>query len=239
MAKIYGLFGAMTGKLADTVMSVRNGEQIARKYQPIVFNPSTPAQVAQRAKLKLLSQLSAVLAPVIAIPRQGAVSARNMFTKVNFPFMSYENDEASVQFDKIQLTKSDVFMMQPVAAVTGAGVTVNIADGADLDVNRVAYVALRRGDDGKVRYVGSQVIEKADDPTFEATFTNMPSGTPAVGNIAVYAYGVRENTENARAAFANMEWKDAESIAGLVVSRTLLERDLTLTETRMAVVSVN
>ena len=110
MAKIYGLFGSMTGKVADVVMSVRNGEQIARKYQPIVTNPNTPAQVEARAKLKLMSQLSAVMASVIAIPRKGNVSSRNGFVKKNYQSLTYASQQADIALANVQLTDSVVAM---------------------------------------------------------------------------------------------------------------------------------
>lgn len=38
------------GKLGDVVLSVRNGEQISRKYQPVVKNPRSYSQMLQRVK---------------------------------------------------------------------------------------------------------------------------------------------------------------------------------------------
>lgn len=233
MAKFYGT-GILTGKSGNKVYAVRFGETIERQYQPVVANPSTVSQVEARAKLKLLSQMSAVLGRVIAMPRMGAVSPRNLFTKVNYPNMSYSGGEASIGIDRMQLTRSDVFMMQPAATLSGANMTVVIDGGAGLDVSRVVYVVLRRGDDGKVRLAATQVVEKITDPTFSATFSDMPTGEGVTSRIVVLAYGVRDNTETARAIFANMEWKSAQAVAGLIATRTLLDRDVTLTETRTA-----
>lgn len=225
MAKIYGLFGAMTGKLADTVMSVRNGEQIARKYQPVVFNPSTPAQVAQRAKLKLLSQLSAVAAPVIAIPREGAVSARNLFTKVNFPLTSFEDDEADITLANVQLTKSVVAMSQVAAARGNDGIDVNVAGGTR-NIDRVVYAAFIKQVDGKLRLFASTVV---DAP---GAAYSWPGSLPATSAaLVVYAYGMKDNTENARALFGNLDAPVAESIAKIVTSRMVSSNDVTFTET--------
>lgn len=228
MAKIYGLFGAMTGKLADTVMSVRNGEQIARKYQPVVFNPSTPAQVAQRAKLKLLSQLSAVLGPAIAIPREGVRSARNLFTKVNFGLTSYSSSEASITLDNVQLTKSVVGLPSISASrieTTSIGVALNQAPVAG-NLSRVVYIGLAKQADGKLRYLGSVVAENPDTPYFSAEFPYTAE------EVVFYAYGVRDNSESARVVFGNLESLTAEQVAKLVTSRTLTEADITLTETQ-------
>lgn len=42
-------WGNATGKVGNTVLSVLNGQQITRAYQPNVTNPKTPSQMAQRA----------------------------------------------------------------------------------------------------------------------------------------------------------------------------------------------
>lgn len=229
MAKIYGLFGSMTGKLADTVMSVRNGEQIARKYQPVVYNPSTPAQVAQRAKLKLLSQLSAVMAPVIAMPRQGAISSRNRFTKVNFPSLSYSDNTATIDLTAVKLTHSVVSLPDVVATAGTGGIAVSLEATAALDVTRVVYVAFRKMGDETLRLANSVVASTPGaDNAFNAIVPVEAIDVPYV----IYAYGVRDNTESARVLFGDMQVPTAQSVANLLVSRTLTENDVTVTETK-------
>lgn len=228
MAKIYGLFGAMTGKLADTVMSVRNGEQLARKYQPVVYNPSTAAQVAQRAKLKLLSQLSAVMAPVIAIRKEGSVSSRNLFTKINFPATSFETDKATVNLSAVKITKSVVSLPSVSASLTENGVSVTLEAAAN-DISRVVYCVFAKETDNTLRFLASSVVTSTGGATFATIIT-----TPVDKSVVVYAYGVRDNTEAARVVFGEMEVPTAQQVAQVVTSRTLTEADVTLTETRYA-----
>lgn len=226
MAKIYGLFGTMTGKLADTVMSVRNGEQIARKYQPMVFNPSTPAQVATRAKMKLMSQLSAVMAPVIAMPRQGNISARNMFVKKNYWAASYKNNQADVELGSVILTSS-VVAISPLVVTRGQSNTITVNTNGDAGLDRVVYVAFAKQDDQSLLLVDSKVVnEKGEDNTFPTTM----SFFGAYAGV-VYAYGMRDNNDAAKAKYGDMQALSAETIAKLVVTRTLTESDVTLTET--------
>lgn len=234
MAKIYGLFGAMTGKVADAVMVVRNGEQIVRKYQPVVSNPSTLGQVAARARLKLMSQLSAVCAPVIAIPRKGTVSSRNLFTKNNYALTQYNqvNSKASIALANIQLTES-VVALPAVYASRGTGnisanLVVPAGGSANLDVNRVVYCLFETLADEKLRYVTSKVVTEAGQgnawaASFDGEFSN---------GAVILAYGVRDNTDAAHARFGNMNVPSASVLAELIVSRTLTETDITLTETR-------
>jgi len=230
MAKIYGLFGAMTGKVADVVMSVRNGEQIARKYQPIVSNPSTPAQIATRAIMKSLSQLAAVMAPVIAIPRTGAVSSRNKFIKVNYPTASYASDTATIDMLNVQLTKSVVSFPALKAVRSENAILVSIENTdriGTLDVDRVVYCMFIRTSDNVLRYIGSAVSTEA------GVDNSWPASLPLANtSLVIYAYGVRDNTEAARVIFGNLAVPTAAEIASLIVTRNLTEVDVTLTETR-------
>lgn len=228
MAKIYGLFGAMTGKLADSVMAVRNGEQLVRKYQPVVSNPSTAGQIESRAKMKLMSQLSAVLAPTIAIPRMGTRSPRNMFVKKNYSLTSYTNNEANITLESVQLTDSAVGFPDVARIRETEAIRAYISGGQTLEnIDEVVYVALSKGTDGKLRLLGTAVA------------TSVGTGYPwAVElpltdeEVVIYAYGVRINSESARAKFGNLEAVTAETVAKLVVSRSVSSADVTLTETR-------
>lgn len=218
----------MTGKLADTVMSVRNGEQIARKYQPVVYNPSTPAQMATRAKLKLLSQLSAVVANYIAIPRQGSVSSRNLFTKKNYAITSYSANEAEITLAAVQLTNSNVGLPGVTATRAGDSNDFNLSLDEGLNgFSRVVYVLLPKGADGKLRQGYSIVVSEAGSNHRYAT-----SLSGFAEETVVLAYAMRDNTEAARVALGNLEVPVAETVANLIVTRNLTEADVTLTETR-------
>lgn len=229
MAKIYGLFGSMTGKLADTVMSVRNGEQIARKYQPIVFNPSSPAQVAQRAKMKLMSQLSAIMANSIAIPREGNVSSRNLFTKYNFPLTSYDGQtlQASITLADVQLTKSALIGPEIQAFTRGAdSISVSVfSSSLPVGTSRVVYILCKKVADTVV-VVGSRVATEPglnDDWGVTFPLSNV--------ELIVYTYAMRDNSEGAKAKFGDLKALSAESIAKLIVTRTVNETDVTITRT--------
>lgn len=224
MAKYYNN-RVKTGKLAGSVFAIRNGETIERAYQPIVANPSTPSQVASRAKLKLLSQMSAVVGPYVAIPRQGAISPRNLFTKKNYPLASFANNEASISLANIQLTSSVVGMV-PIT-VSRANSTLNVTlENSNNDYDRVVYLVLQKNADNTLRVFHSDVVERESTGTFPYSRT-----ASALLNLVIYAYGERDNSEAARAVFGNLQAPTAETIAKIITSRTLLENDVTLTET--------
>lgn len=226
MAKIYGLFGSMTGKLADTVMSVRNGEQIARKYQPVIFNPSTPAQVAQRAKLKMMSQLSAILGKYIVFPRVGSVSSRNAFTRANFPLTTFSNDEAGINLNNLQLTDSPVVFNYVGISRTAESIQAQVTDIVADPLTRVVFVFLVKGTDESLRVIDTEVVTTKDNlGYFTATID------PRNESVVVLAYGMWDRSDTARAIFGNIEAPSASQIANLAVTRSLSSRDVEFTKT--------
>lgn len=223
----------MTGKLADSVMTVRNGVQIARKYQPVVNNPQTPAQLAARAKMKLLSQLSAAVAPVIAMPKQGPVSSRNLFTKKNYEFTQYDGSQAVIPMADILLTNS-------TAGLPGFTVERSVTDGMEVKLefdaskawDRMVYVVLSKTSSQQIIPAGVSVVSEAgSDGRFTATMPNVS------GDIAVLAYGVRLRSSAARVVFGNLIAPTAFDYAAVIVSRQLTENDMVLSETRGAYLS--
>lgn len=74
MAKTPNGLGQFSGKVGGVVFAVRNGQQVVRQYQPVVQNPKSAAQMAQRAKGNLVGRLSAVT-PAEAILGLGANNA--------------------------------------------------------------------------------------------------------------------------------------------------------------------
>lgn len=217
----------MQGKVADVVMAVRNGVQIARKYQPVVSNPSTQLQVESRAKLKMMSQLSAVLAPVIAMPRMGSVSSRNRFVKANYELASYLNNEANVQVEKLKLTNSVVSLPDIEIDRSGLNSTVSLSAPAQ-GLSRVVYVVLGREADNSLRLIAERVVENPGTGSIYGE--SIPLGT--TGEVFVLGYGVRDNTDAARARFGNVQVLTASDVAKLIVTRTLTDTDITLTETK-------
>lgn len=228
MAKIHGLNGVISGKLGNNVMAVRNGMQIVRQYNPYVANPKSEGQVAARAKLKLMSQLAAVMGPYIAIPKQGVVTARNRFVQKNYRLANYADSQASIALASVSLTDS-VVGFPGIAATRAAGTvqaTVNTTTFGG--VNRVVYVAFVKQADGDLRYQSQAVATARGDSG------NWPATLYAADEAAlvIYAYAVRDNTAAARVYFGNLQALTAETVAKLVVTKVLLESDITLTETK-------
>lgn len=216
-----------SGRVAGSVFAVRYGEVIERAYNPYVSNPKSTAQVQVRAKLKLMSQLSAVMGSVIAMPREGGQSPRNLFVSDNFPNATFAQDTASINLAGIKLTKGVVSLPSVTGSATTSGLSVALSERAE-DIDKMVYAVFRKEADNTLRLVRSSVISDAGaDGTFP--YTPLVSGG---GNFLVLAYGIRENTERARASFGNMQVLAAETVAKLIATRVLTSQDVTLTETR-------
>ena len=228
MAKFYNN-RVKTGRLAGSVFAVRFGETIERAYQPVVANPNTQAQIESRAKLKLLSQLAAVMAPVIAMARVGAVSSRNRFLQLNYRKTAFAANKATVDLLGVSITKSVLGLSDLVAEREGNSIKVRLHYSAPVGLSRMVYAAFIKQSDDTLRYHSSNVVNTPGvNNVYEATFSLDSSQL----DVIFYAYGVRDNTENARVIFENMKVPSAENIAQLVVSRTLTDADITLTETQ-------
>lgn len=217
--KVYGINGLGTGKLGNTVYSVRAGQQIARQYNPVVANPQTEGQVQSRTILKLMSQLAAILAPVIAIPADGLKSKRNIFISQNYNLAYYSNNEAQIALDSVQLTKSSVaFPSVDVERAQATGITCELAADSHLSFDRVVYVCLVKQTDGSMSLFDTKVISEAGQ---NGTFPGILAYTPNA--ICIYAYGIRANDEATLTRFDNILADSGMNIAAVANrSRDLL-----------------
>lgn len=177
--------------------------------------------------MKLLSQLSACYAPIIAIKRQGNVTARNMFLKKNYGFAGYANNQAEITLADVQLTNSAVALAGFKVDRSGDNMSLELTADMGNSLDRVVYVVVRKAGTQELVIANSKVVEFAEGA---GTFpTTMPKVT---GEIVVMAYGIRLNNAAARIAFGNLSVPTAQEVAKLLVTMTNAETALTLTETR-------
>lgn len=228
MGKIYGINGKITGKIGGVVYMNRQGMTVVREYNPSISNPSTPAQVAARAKMKMMAQLAAVMAPYIAIRRDGAVTSRNQFVRANYPLATYNESQANIALTSITLTKSVLAFpaIEVIRQEEPQAIVPKLRSGAVLDFSRVVYVGFVKQADNSLRSLGSSVVTIAGDNN------TWPGRLPWTdGEVVVYAYGVRDNTDVARAMYGELQTVTAETVAKVITSRSLTEADVSLTET--------
>lgn len=225
--KLNGITGTGTGKLGSSVFAVNSGEQVVRQYQPTVANPSTEGQVEQRSKLKLMSQLAAAMALVIAFRKEGMKSARNLFIGKNIALVTVDEETASINLPAIQLTPGTT-SIPAVSATRNGSTSIDVALAADASkaCARVVYVAMKKTADGALQYLDSAVVETAgNDGTFPGTLAF------TADEVVVYAYGIKDLTANASALYANYGVTSGTQIATLVASRSFSSSDFAFTKT--------
>lgn len=217
-----------SGKLGNAVYAQTGGECIARQYQPNVSNPSSEGQVEQRSKFKLMSQLSAALKPSLAIRKEGLKSARNIFTSINAPLATIDEGLASINLNKVQITKSNRGMSDFTADRSSASkIAVALVENMAANLNRVVYAAFTKEIDGSLTAFASVAVDAAG---VSGQFPGeLPYTTKA---IVIYAYGMQDTNAKAAAAYGNMTTPTAEQVAKLLASSSEVAAGSNLTATK-------
>ena len=226
--KRYSANGKGSGKLGGSVYVINHGVQIEREYNGSVSNPSTSAQVAQRARFKLASQVSAALENVIAIPRKGIQSPRNRFVKRNMPFFYGGVDGAQVTYENLQLTLGSNGIPAIFVERTQSGdLELELMEPVNMAVSHVAYCVFRKTDEELLQLVASQIVEVNED-NVDADVTIADPG----GDLVIYAYGYRMKNAKAKAKYDNYRVSSAADMATLIANRRLDLSDVYFSSTR-------
>lgn len=225
--KLNGILGTGRGKLGTSVFTTVKGVQIVRQHQPVVNNPSTSLQVAQRSRFKLISQLAASMANVIAIPRIGLTSSRNLFIKKNMPVVLADVEGAQVSYENLQLTNGTAALPAIVATRSNSNLTLKLASNASEIVNRVIYCIFKKSSENQLMLVNSALVSVAgEDGSFKLQTTDI------AGDLAIYAYGMKDTSASASATFGNYKVTNASDVATLVSNRSISSKDFIFTKTR-------
>lgn len=233
--KLDSINGKGSGKSGSKVYYVNRGVQCEREYTSEVHNPNTPAQVDQRSRFKLASQVSAAMAPVIAIPRKGILSPRNRFVKRNMSFFYANGQGADVQVEGLQITLGYVPCPSINIERLGNILKVSLYTEPSKDIARVVYCVFLRGNDGKISFMGSTIstYREGREFFFDATLPKVD------GNIIVYAYGMRDNSAKATAKYESYKIQSGVDIARLVASRKINFVDYSFTATNSNTLAAN
>ena len=239
MAKINPISGKMSGKVGGLVYAVTHGIATVREKNAFPYNPKTVKQVEARAKLKLLSQLGASMAPVVAFRRIGAVSPRNLFTRANYNAV---NDATVVDGNVTVVTGLEgldltggLLMLPDMAAVTvSQGVaSIALSEGAAEGISTVTYGVFSIKENGSAAFIDAKVVETAGTGRTFPTTVDIPASV--LGTVVVYAYGAAIRSETARTIYENYKCQVSGVQAMLSVIMMTSEADVALTQTKSAV----
>lgn len=238
MAKAgFWLLGAR-GKFNGAVLKgqVGGGTQIAA-IPASVANPNTETQVETRSKFKLMSQLAANMADVIAIPREGARSPRNLFFSINSENAHTTNGVAQISLENVQLTKSSKGLPQIVVFRGGAdddyALRLYLAADVNTIASRVCYVIMEKSSEGNLILLSDPIVNVTNENTTAMLDWKTPLDLDGK-NIVIYAYGMLDKDGAAAAKYGNMKVEGSTDVARLVTSRTFSTADYGFTQTRGA-----
>lgn len=216
-----------SGKVGSIVVKTVNGQPIASEYQPKVSNPNTSAQINQRARLKLMSQLAAALSPVIVIPRNGSQSPRNLFIKRNIRYAYASMGNAQVTYENLQITAGSTALTSIAAARANSQLTIQLSAAPGDAVTRIVYAVFKRSSESGLLLITSQVVTTPGDAgTYPVSIADIS------GDIIIYAYGMKDVTNQAEAQYGNLSIASGEDVARLLASRTINLTDYQFTQTR-------
>lgn len=233
--KLNAANGKGVGKKGNSVFSINHGVQIEREYNGNVNNPQTPAQVGQRARFKLISQVSAAVEPVLVFRRKGLLSPRNIFTRRNMGFVYADAEGAQVTYENLQIAPGNNGL---------PGIRLSITEGIEqddlwyelvapvgADVSRVVFSFFVKGSENRLQFVTSRILETPNP--YLMYMASMPlSNIPGDEDIICLAYGMRDRNKAASSKYYSYQIMSGEDIARLVATRKLDENNYTFTQTR-------
>lgn len=224
--KLNGIFGKGSGKVGSSVFAVSGGEQIVRQYNPNVSNPSTDAQVAQRAKFKLMSQIAADLANVIVIPKEGLSSSRNLFVSKNIRLAEFIENKARVDALALQLTSGSSYLPDPIINTGNRLIELELNEKMDDVLDGVVYVVVKTDGDQQMQVVRSVLVTAPGNTgTFPTTVTELG------GNGVVYAYGVKKGGIKENVSYGSYTVADGYELTALFVQNAIKNASSVLTKT--------
>lgn len=243
MGKVTSLYGKTTGKIGSIVFATSGGETIAREYNPHVANPSTISQVNQRARMKLMSQLSSALSSVIAMTKDGLVSKRNKFVKKNFGACYALSGTAQITYENVQLTEGSIGLPQILTFFDDAGGTLHpviaLASLPAPNISRVVYCIFEKTQESRLALVSSSIV--STPAVTGVPFSFIPDGMSFSSSgdnpqftkeYVIYAYGMADTSERASARYGDLNVQSASDLATLVANRTISFEDYQFTQTR-------
>lgn len=233
--KLQGFVGKGTGKLGASVWVVRKGEQIVREYTDKVTNPNTPAQVGQRAKFKLLTQLGAVVngAGMFFRNLNTGESMRNAFMRANMGAVSLSpaGDEALLNVSAVALTDGHTTAPSATYNRTSGQLAVDVSGDAMSDIMGIGYAVITLPDVGRVLGYSARAEKGEGETSITATIIAPPA---MVNKTNVLVWGYRFADAAARAKYEAIAASETADVISLEFDRMLREGLIEPTQTALA-----
>ena len=227
--KLQGFVGKGSGKLGASVWVVRKGQQVVREYTAHVSNPKSTSQAHQRAKFKLMSQVTALLAPAMVNRPVGSESVRNAFTRENAALVVWDNEGSRAKVDMLQLSLTSSSLGLPgLSSITAApDLAVSLSSVPFDAIDAVMYIAIAKMGDN-YEFVDSELVSDPGSDNHYGTTLHWPSAS--VSGI-VYAYGLKWTSQSVRTLYESYKADPVHS-ASLVLQLLRAPSNAVFTLTR-------
>lgn len=150
MGKSTNGLGQFRGKVGSVVFRVNQGEQIVSAYQPVVRNPKSNLQTAQRNKLYLASQLSKLLSKEDLIgmnPTGSARDRRSMFVRnvINNTTSVLDGDlfTSKIDYSLVRVSLGLDSMVSATIDNQNSRISINFGAISEYDYNRIAVKVIQ------------------------------------------------------------------------------------------------
>lgn len=245
MARLSGITGGLSGKVGSMVFRQRQGETIATQYQPLVTNPNTDAQQDSRVKFKLMSQLTAIMAPslgsfIIKVRKEGKgkPSQRNAFFTENYGLVSTEDTEngkrATIPMEKLQLTSS--FIAAGTMEIRQSQNTINIIGAASPGKKqKIALVGFgsHASADRPAKIIDIVDVNVEDDGSWRyAIQVENVRAKGVTDQITVLSYGLIPLSQRMKTKMKNINTPYNEPfISAVELQKAVVDGEMSVTET--------
>lgn len=229
------------GKKAGLVTYYVGDTMLAREYNPHPANPRTEKQVAQRAKIKLLSQIAALFRSIIAIFPSSGKSSRSIFSKINYPKIVATCTSAEIDYTSVSLTDSNIPITQVAKDIaflsSGVRKLIGLHDEPSQDIKRVFYYIYTKTDNGKLQlidYYLSEIRWTSRNPLYfcwaNAPFEIDEEGR-ATRDYLIYAIGMGDYSEEATEYWSQLDVPNLEFLGQIIAEELITHSDFFFTET--------
>lgn len=239
MARLQGISGGMSGKTGSFVFRQNGGQTIVSQYQPIVKNPNSEGQQAQRAKFKLMSQLAAIMSPsfgsfiIKTKAEKGTPTQRNAFVQLNMPLVEVSSDNqqvtAHIAIEDIKLTSSFVELGTTLTVVLDEGdVSASVLD-VPTNVEFVQFCLVKSEAGQAPRLLGIQRAKRTSETqtTFTTAFEQVGDG-----DYAVLAFGLIPSDSSVTSKLNNIFTPTtSQSVAAVTLNTLVTSGSLSVTKT--------
>lgn len=228
MAVVNPAFGKMKGKYAGAVYAVVNGQQTMREKPASVKNPQTEAQVEQRSKMKLVTQLAACIYPSIFFKAEGAVSGRNKFVKANIKQTYFSAGKAAIILDNVQLADGNGGIPSLyVVRRENDKLKITFTEEVDHNIIGVYFCVYKKTDENRLALYGQKLVSNRDsNGDFVGEF---PTSND---ELVIWAVGVKATNSSAQAKYYEFAVSANTDTASLLSDLINKESGMSFTGTR-------